>query len=68
MEAPSKVSWRRGGKLSKSVKGRDPSYADLSGQVEALMMRVNLLKDFEGNGEDATSIFEGDHGFFSRAH
>jgi hypothetical protein len=63
--APSKVSWHRGGKLSKSVKPCDPSYAASSGKVETAVVRLNLFKDFEGNGERAATVFEGDHRFFA---
>jgi hypothetical protein len=57
--APSKVSWHWGGKLSKSVKGRDPSYGGSSGEVEPAVVRLNLFQDFEGDGESAATVFEG---------
>jgi hypothetical protein len=68
MGAPSKVIWPGGGKLSKSVKHSDPSYATLSGQVEAAAVRLNLFKDFEGDGERPPTVFEWDRGFFAGAY
>ena len=68
MRAPFKVSGHGGGKLSKSVKSRDPSYAASAGKVEAAVVGLNLFKDFEGDGERPATVFQRDHGLFAGAY